>query len=147
MLAAGMLLLTSCAATATVEPAPNAEDPDCAEVMLRLPEVIGDQERRPTSSQGTAVWGEPSEIVLRCGVEPIGPTTEPCVRYGGIDWVAMDREDHWQLISYGRVPTVEVLLAMEQISSVNAMPPLTDAVSRIEQSRECTAYVENSEDL
>lgn len=113
--------------------------------MLRLPEAIGDLDRRTTSSQSTAVWGDPTEIVLRCGVPPIGPTQEPCVRYGDIDWVTLEQEDSdsWQLVSYGREPTIEVLMAMEQISSINAMPPLSDAVSEIEQTRQCTSYDEN----
>ena len=147
--AAGALLaLTACAASASVESAPYAQDPACAEVMLTLPEEIGDFSQRSTTSQATAVWGDPSAVVLRCGVEPIGPTDDPCVAPAGVDWVWIDHEDHVQLISFGREPSVEVLLDGDQLSedtTMNAQFALSEPVSRIEQTRECTGLSDSLE--
>lgn len=133
--------LTACASAAPVEPAPEAHDPACAEVMLLLPEEIGEFTQRPTTSQATAAWGDPSAVVLRCGVEPIGPTQHPCVAPGGVDWVWIEQDDYVQLISYGREPSVEVLLDGDQLTentTMNAQFALSEPVSRIEQTRECT---------
>ncbi len=137
-----------CAATATVEPAPQAHDPVCADVMLTLPEEIGEHSQRPTSSQGTAAWGDPAAVVLRCGVEPIGPSEHPCVSPAGVDWVWIENEDHLQLISYGREPTVEVLLDGERLTedtTMNAQFALSEAVGRIEQTRRCTDLLDIEE--
>jgi len=147
---AGVLLLTSCSSTATVEAAPDAANPDCADVMLAMPEVIGDYELRPTTSQSTAVWGDPSEVVVRCGVEPPGPSTEHCVGAEGVDWLALEEDDQtWRLVSYGRDPAVEVLLNLDQVASSAAMLALATAVGRVEQTRTCTTTdqeIEQTED-
>lgn len=114
--------------------------------MLTLPEEIGEHTQRPTSSQATAVWGDPSAVVMRCGVQPIGPTEHPCVAPGDVDWVWIDQEDHIQLISYGREPTVEVLLDGENLSedtTMNAQFALSEPVSRIEQTAECTDMIDS----
>lgn len=113
--------------------------------MLTLPEQIGEFEQRTTTSQGTSVWGDPSAVVLRCGVEPIGPTELPCVSPAGVDWIVIEDEDHLQLISYGREPSVEVLLDTDLITEntiINMQFALADPVRQIEQSRECIAYDE-----
>lgn len=147
--AAGALLaLTGCATAASVEAAPHAQDPACADVMLTLPEEIGDYSQRPTTSQATSVWGDPLAVVLRCGVEPIGPTEHPCVAPAGVDWVWIDHEDHVQLISFGREPSVEVLLDGEHLSentTMNAQFALSEPVSGIEQTRECTDMLDAEE--
>src|SRR5690625_2266511 len=68
--------LASCARTVIVEPAQDAADPECADIMLTLPDEIAGEQARRTSSQGTKAWGDPSIAVLRCGVTPPGPTTD-----------------------------------------------------------------------
>lgn len=146
--AGALLALTACAPAASVEPGPHAQDPACADVMLTLPEEIGDYSQRPTTSQSTSVWGDPSAVVLRCGVEPIGPTEHPCVAPAGVDWVWIDHQDHVQLISYGREPSVEVLLDGDQLSedtTMNAQFALSEPVSRIEQTRQCTDRLDSGQ--
>ncbi|GAA1147669.1 DUF3515 domain-containing protein [Nesterenkonia lutea] len=146
LLAAG-LLLSGCASTATVEAAPDAANPECADVMLAVPEVIGDHELRPTTSQGTAVWGDPSQVVVRCGVEPPGPSTEHCVGAEGVDWLAVEEDDQtWRLVSYGRDPAVEVLLNLDQVASSTAMLSMSTAVQRVEQTRSCTTTEQDIEE-
>lgn len=132
-------LATGCGSTATVEAAPHAADPDCAEVMLGLPEEIAEFELRETTSQATAAYGEPSAVVVRCGAEPPGPSTEHCVTAEGVDWLAIEREEDWQLISYGREPAIEVTLDIERVASSTAMVALASAAENIEQTRECTS--------
>lgn len=118
--------------------------------MLLLPEEIGEYAKRPTTSQGTAAWGDPSAVVLRCGVEPIGPTEHPCVAPSDVDWVWIEQDDHVQLISFGREPTVEVLLDAEQLSedtTMNAQFALSEPVSRIDQTAECLDLIDAAEGL
>lgn len=146
----GLGLISGCGSTATVEAAPNAANPDCAEVMLTVPEVLGDHELRPTTSQGTAVWGEPSQVVMRCGVVPPGPSPEHCVGADGVDWLALEEDEQtWRLVTYGRDPAVEVLLNLDQVASSTAMLGLAPAVQRVEQTRACTTTeqdIEQTED-
>ena len=56
-------------------------------------------------------------IVLRCGVTPLGPTTDQCVTVtddGGasVDWVVTadgsGPSGSWVFMTYGRTPAVEV---------------------------------------
>ena len=146
----GLGLISGCASTATVEAAPDAANPDCAQVMLTVPDVLGDHELRPTTSQGTAVWGDPSQVVMRCGVVPPGPSPEHCVGADGVDWLALEEDEQtWRLVSYGRDPAVEVLLNLDGVASSTAMLGLASAVQQVEQTRTCTTTdqeIEQTED-
>ena len=103
--------LAACGSPVTVEPGPLASATACAEVMLALPSQVAGQERRSTDSQSTAAWGDPP-VVLRCGVEPAGPTTDPCEQHGGIDWTARPTDDGYVLFStFGLDPAIDVLVA------------------------------------
>jgi hypothetical protein len=138
--AAALMGLVGCTSAYSVEPAPEAHHPDCADVMLSLPEQVGDYQQRRSSSQATAAWGDPAAVVLRCGVEPIGPTEHPCVSPAGVDWVWIEHEDHTQLISFGRDPSVELLLDQDYISESSMMDvqaALSGPVQEIDQDREC----------
>ena len=140
-LVGGLALLTACGAgTTTVEAAPHAADPVCAEVMLALPEVIGDHTQRSTDSQATSAWGDPSRVIVRCGVEPPGPSPEHCVAADGVDWLALEQEGSatWQLVSYGREPAVEVLLDNDEVPSSTVMLAMAGAVESIEPTRQCS---------
>lgn len=140
--ALSLLGISGCSATASVEAAPEAHDPACAEVMLSLPEAVGDYEQRPTSSQGTSAWGDPSAVVMRCGVVPPGPTEHPCVAPAGVDWVWIEHDDYSQLVTYGREPAVELLIDQEFIDEstmMNVQAALSSPVSQIPQTRECVA--------
>jgi hypothetical protein len=75
---AAVLLLGGCAAAVPVAPAAHATDPACAALVLATPDSLGvGLTRRQTTAQATTAWGDPA-IVLRCGVEPPGPTTQRC---------------------------------------------------------------------
>lgn len=125
-----------------VEVAPAAADPLCAEVLVRLrglDPLGGVGERRGTSSQSTAAWGDPA-VVLRCGVEPPGPTTETCRDIDGTDWVARESAGGTVYTTYGREPAVAVTLpelggGLELGDAV--LGELGPAVSVLPQTREC----------
>ena len=111
-------VLAGCSQPVVVDPAPYAADPDCARVMLAIPESLGGLEMRGTTSQATAAYGDEFVIVVRCGVEPPGPTTEGCtsvdVESGSQDWLVVDDGEQWRATSFGRSPAVEALIPKER---------------------------------
>ena len=74
---AALIALTGCAPTVTLEPAADAANPECAEVIVRLPDTVDNNDYRHTDAQGTGAWGDPAAVLLRCGVPVPGPTTLP----------------------------------------------------------------------
>lgn len=139
LLLAAALPLAACAAPVDVEVAPSAADPACAQVSVTLRQSgfdeLAGRERRPTTSQSTAAWGDPP-VVLRCGVEVAGPTTDTCLDVDGVDWVVAP--DGRRFTTYGRSPAVEVTFpaaAVEGPESV--LVALSGVVGRIPQTREC----------
>lgn len=147
-LGAAGLALTACGSIADVEAAPHAADPDCAPVMIALPDSIGEAGQRETNAQATAVFGEPSRAVVRCGVEPPGPSSEHCVSADGVDWLAVEEDGAtWRLISYGREPAVEVLIDTEEISSSSVMLGMARPTKRIEADERCPSVEQSIEDV
>ncbi|SMH35310.1 Protein of unknown function [Rathayibacter oskolensis] len=138
---AAVLLLSGCSATVALEPAADATDVACAEVSVRLPDVVAEQPERETNAQGTAAWGTPSAVILHCGVEPPGPTTDLCVSVSGVDWVIDETradEDIYTLTTYGREPAVEVTVDQSRASGTSAVVDLANAVSYLPKTGECT---------
>lgn len=131
------LVLSGCAAAVDVAPAPQSNDPRCAPVMVALPDVLAGADRRTTTSQATAAWGNPSAAVLRCGVPVPGPTTQRCVTVNGVDWVAIQEGKTWRLITYGREPAIELLLDTSRAPSSSVLVDLAGPVSSLPQSRRC----------
>src|SRR5690606_26890976 len=106
-----VLVLAGCTQPHYVEAAPYASDPDCARVMLAVPETVGGLEMRDTTSQATAAWGDEFSLVARCGVEPPGPTTDECLAVStsvNVDWVITETDDAWVATTFGRSPAVEM---------------------------------------
>jgi hypothetical protein len=141
-------LLAGCTGAVPVEVAPYAADPLCAEVVLALPRDLGGLARLGTTSQATVAWGDPADpVVLRCGVEPPGPTTDRCVNADdgetSVDWITVpgdEREDgSWLFTTYGRVPAVEVVVpaSVTETSSTSFVLDLGPAVAKVEQTRAC----------
>lgn len=99
-----------------VPPAPHADAPACAQIVLALPIELSGLAKRGTDGQATAAWGEPDPVTLRCGVDPPPPTTDRCVTVTApdgtrVDWLsipAADGSGDWIVTSYGRRPAVEV---------------------------------------
>ncbi|HCX84035.1 MAG TPA: DUF3515 domain-containing protein [Micrococcales bacterium] len=154
--------LASCSSAAVLEPAPSASDPVCAQVLQALPGELGGATQRETTSQASAAWGDPP-ITLRCGVTPLGPTTDPCWAVTGpgdtsVDWVVKEYDDvvdptdpdaaqqqaeigngRFVFTTYGRVPAIEVVVPVEY-AGTDATAILIDlgsAVSRTDAQRSC----------
>ncbi|MBM6621169.1 DUF3515 domain-containing protein [Micrococcaceae bacterium RIT802] len=140
------LALAGCSSPANVEPAADASNPRCADMMVTMPEEVAGYTLRDTTSQATAVWGDPSKIILRCGVNVPGPTTDPCVSVNGVDWVAKEGDVAWTLTTYGRTPATEVLFNPNEVPSSSVLAQLSSAAERIPADGKCST-LSKSEDL
>lgn len=132
-------LLAACSRPVPFEPAPDAVDPECAAVVVRLPDAVGGQEARETDAQGTGAWGTPASVLLRCGVEPPGPTTLRCVSVDEVDWI-IDESDapRYRFTTYGRTPAVEVVVDNDVVSGTTVIADLSPAIAVIEADGGCT---------
>lgn len=129
-----------------MQPAVNANDPACADVIVRLPEEVADQERRRTNAQSTGAWGDPTAIELYCGIEPSGPTTDECVSVNGIDWIRdASAAPLFRFEAYGREPGLEVIVNGDLASGTEALLDLNSAVSQLPQVRHCTNLLDEIE--
>ena len=114
VLASVTLALAGCAGTVNVPAAPEANAPECADLMVRLPQQVAGAERRWTDSQATAAWGDPATIIFSCGVASPGPTTLRCESVAGVDWVIDESEaPRFRVVTYGRKPAVELYFNTE----------------------------------
>ncbi|WP_448810340.1 DUF3515 domain-containing protein [Agromyces bauzanensis] len=134
----GAVAVSGCAQSVPFETAPHASDPDCAAVVVRLPDTVAGLAARETNAQGTGAWGQPAAVLLRCGVEPPGPTTDRCVSVDGVDWV-IDESDapRYLFTTYGRTPAVEVLVDNDVVSGTTAIADLSAAVAAIPATGGC----------
>lgn len=132
------LLLTGCAATVVMPAAPLANDPGCAEVIVRLPNETDGQAKRTTNSQSTAAWGEPVAITLTCGLEPVMVSALPCITAGDVDWIVDDSDKpNYTFISFGRAPATAVTIDSTKSSGANVLEDLGQAVQFTKQSKKC----------
>lgn len=111
---AAAAMMSACTAPLVVDPAPYAADPRCAEIMLGAPHEVGGLEQRTTSSQATTAYGDSDPIVVRCGVEPPGPSLDQCVlvEVDGIaqGWLVAEEDNVWRAVAFGRSPALEVAI-------------------------------------
>ena len=134
------LSLSACSPTVSLEPAADANNPGCADVIVRLPDAVDGQERRTTNAQSTAAWGNPATVILRCGIEPVEISTLPCVTANGVDWIVDDSaKPSFRFITFGRTPALEVIVDSENAVGVNALDSLAEAVKSIEPTKECVS--------
>lgn len=131
------LSLTACSPAVDVTAAKDAANPLCAPMMVALPDAIGDSKLRKTNSQATAAWGDPSLVILRCGVNVPGPTTDRCVTVNGVDWVIKEGDPVWTLTTYGREPAAEILMDPDKISSATVLADLAAAAEKVPSLRNC----------
>ena len=136
------LSLGGCSPAVDVAPAADAANPACAPMMVALPDAIGDARLRKTNSQATAAWGDPSLVILRCGVNAPGPTTDRCVSVNNVDWVIKEGNPVWTLTTYGREPATEILMDPNKISSATVLADLSGAAAKIKASRKCVGQAD-----
>lgn len=134
-----VLVLTGCAPMVNLSAAEDSNNPACAEVSVRLPDQIGELDKRITNAQATGAWGDPAAVLLRCGLEGVEVSTLPCVTAGDVDWLVDDTEaPSYRFISYARFPAVEVIVDSVNASGITALEALSGAVSQIPATKACT---------
>jgi hypothetical protein len=137
-LVAGTVLLSGCAAAVPLEPAADAQNPRCADVIVHLPVTVADLPERETNAQATGAWGDPAAVLLHCGVDVPAPTTLPCVSVNGIDWIEDDSDaPRYRYTTYGRDPATELLIDSGKVSGSTVLVDLATAVSNIPATRHC----------
>ncbi|GAA2081213.1 hypothetical protein GCM10009840_16170 [Pseudolysinimonas kribbensis] len=116
---AAAALLAGCAPTVTLHPAPpHANDRHCADVMVHLPDTLDSQNgvlvHRETDAQSTAAWGDPTSVILSCGVRVPGPSALPCVQdTGGVYWLRQKnaKTKIWTFTTFGRDPAAQLTIS------------------------------------
>lgn len=147
---AAALTLSGCAGTVPMTPAPDAKAVGCAEVTVRLPNELGGATdaqgnpnsvplaRRDTNAQATGAWGDPAAVLLWCGEDAPGPSTLPCVSINGVDWIVDDSAaPSYRFTTFGRTPTVSVVVDSDRASGSTVLADLSSAVSVTEQTDAC----------
>ncbi|MFM8927752.1 MAG: DUF3515 family protein [Rhodoluna sp.] len=133
-----LLLLSGCSATVIMQPAEDANNPACAEVMVRLPNQTDNQNKRVTSSQSTAAWGEPVSVSLTCGLKPVEVSELACISAGGVDWLVDEKDQPiYRFISFGRTPATLVTVDSTKVSGASVLEDLGQAVQFTEKTKNC----------
>ncbi len=126
------LLLTGCAPTVTLTPAPQATTVGCAGVVVGLPDTIAGAQRRTTDAQGTAAWGTPVAATLTCGVRVPEVSELRCYTRDGVDWLYDERSlggsTRGVLTAYGRVPAAQVVVDQREVSVNDVVTALSDPI-------------------
>jgi len=137
--ALSLSLLTACAPTVVLDPAADANNPECAEIIVRLPDSLADQQKRTVNAQSTAAWGEPVAVILRCGLEPVEVSPLPCVSASDVDWLIDDTNaPSFRFISYARTPATEVIIDSTVVAGITVLEQLAGSVGVLEPSKRCT---------
>jgi hypothetical protein len=131
--------LSACTATVSLEAAADSNNPACAEVSVRLPDQAAELDKRVTDAQATGAWGNPTAIILRCGLPPVEVSELPCVTANGVDWLVDDSEKpSYRFITFGRNPATEVIVDSNKVAGVSALSDLSAAIQSIESTKQCT---------
>ena len=133
-------LLGGCTQAVALEPADDAINVGCAEIVVRLPDTVSDLDIRETNAQGTGAWGTPTAVILRCGVaEPAPTSTLPCVLVDDVYWLRDDTNaPSYVFTTYGRSPATEVIVDRDAVSPGVALYDLVGAVSITTETGACT---------
>lgn len=138
LLSCAAVLLAGCAAAVPMQPADDAVNPGCASVIVHLPTTVADQPERETNAQATGAWGDPTAVLLTCGVTVPGPTTLPCLNINGIDWIEDDSQaPKYRYTTYGRDPATEVYIDSKLVSGSTTLVDLADAVANVPADTQC----------
>lgn len=138
LLTAGML--TACTPIISLEAAADSNNPACAEVSVRLPATVANEAKRSTDAQATGAWGNPTAVILRCGLEPVEVSTLPCVTASGVDWLVDESaKPSYRFITFGRNPATEVIVDSNKVAGVSVLDELSSAIQSIEATKECSA--------
>lgn len=135
-----VLLLAGCTPIIALQPADDANNPDCAAVTVRLPDTVGGLPIRQTDAQATGAWGDPDAVLLFCGVDVPAASELPCIDKG-IFWLRDDSDDTvWKFTTFGRDPAITVIVDRDIASGPGVvLEDLENAVSFTpENGLQCT---------
>ena len=122
-----------------LEPAEQANNPECAEIIVRLPDELAGLAERRVNAQSTAAWGEPAAVILRCGLEPVEVSALPCVTATDIDWLVDESEaPSYRFISYARSPATEVIIDSTVVAGVTVLDELAASIGVLDATKRCT---------
>lgn len=138
LLATAVVGLAGCAGTVALEPGPESNAVACAETMVRLPDSVGELDRRTTNAQSTAAWGDPTAVIYRCGLPEQGPSDLPCFTIEGVDWL-LDETDapRYVFTTYGRAPVTEIIVDVTYIAGADAVRALSPLVAVRDAEQRC----------
>jgi hypothetical protein len=140
LVVAALLLLSGCHGSAvSMSLPPGAQAQACTTLGAALPHTVLGHARRTTkpASPALAAWGDPA-IILRCGVAAPGPSTD-CESVNGVDWVVTQLSNGVEFTTFGRTPSVEVLVPSRYAPEAFALTSMSTPVAAIAQTRHCTA--------
>ena len=138
LLAAGTL--TACTPIISLEAAADSNNPACAEVSVRLPATVANEAKRSTDAQATGAWGNPTAVILRCGLEPVEVSILPCVTASGVDWLVDESaKPSYRFITFGRNPATEVIVDSNKVAGVSVLDELSSAIQSIQATKACSA--------
>lgn len=134
-----------------VQPAPDATNPACAKALVAMPASLSGMNQRETTAQATTAWGDPSAVILKCGIQlPTAPVSDPCVSVNGVDWIVKPADEAqaqaaqqtatgtWKAETFGREPGIQVTFEADRVSSSTVLAELSSAVAQIPQTKKCT---------
>lgn len=119
--------LAGCSPTVHATAAPQGTSTACTKLLTRLPATLDGLDRRATDAAGVVAWGDPEQILLRCGVSVPAVSSLPCITISGVDWLSDERTNLTVLTSYGRAPAVDVAV---QVSSLVSAGTVTSALAK-----------------
>jgi hypothetical protein len=137
-LAAGAVLaLVAC--SSAPGPAPRAGEPACVTALDAAPETVLGQGRSALGVRSALAWGDP-HIVMRCGLEPLGPTTAQCITVNGHDWVLADpNADPVVFTTFGTDPAVDVAVPRSYTQPTGALVDLAPVAAALPKNgRSCS---------
>lgn len=141
---ASALSLSGCAPAVPMTAPSDANNPDCAAVIVRLPDQVASLTKRETNAQSTAAWGNPASVLLSCGVTVPGPTTLPCVSVNDVDWIEDDSlAPTYRYTTFGRTPAVDVVIDSNAVSGTTVLVDLGSAVGTLPKTGACTSVGES----
>lgn len=132
------LSLTGCSQTVALDPAEDSNNPVCAEVSVRMPENLDTLARRATNAQATTAWGEPTAVILRCGIAPVEISKLRCLTVADVDWLVDEsKAPNYRFITFGRTPATEVIIDSTKASGATVLDELSSAVNRGKVTKRC----------
>ncbi len=122
--------LTGCSPIVALDPAVHANDPACADVIVRLPDTLENLPKRETNAQATGAWGDPAEVLLRCGVTVPTVSDLPCVAVDGFYWLRDDsKKPSYVFTSYGQTPAIAVVIDQTKLTPGLVLSDLSSIVA------------------